>query len=386
MIFIRLKGYGFPIAIFLVSRVSMWIGLFLALDIFQGSQSFGAAFYQIWIHWDASWYLSVVTRGYYYIPNAESSSVFFPLLPILVRLGTFVTDPVTAGMLIANLCTVFGYVLLYALVRLEFPNDEGIAKRTILYIAFFPTAIFSSLIFTEGLLLLLTVAAIYFARRRLWSLSIAAAILACATHANGVLLVIPVALEWVRSHGLTLTTVFRREAWRSLFSGLRAEPLTVLAILLIPLGLISFMYYEYVTFGNLLLFFQAQSQWGRLVGGLFASTTQQISRVFSGIVSGQYVSLEQLFNVAGFVLALPLSLVVWRKLGTTYGLFTLANIVIPVATGLTSFARFTSILFPLFIVLALWGKHSAVHQVILTFFCVILGVVIVVYANNIFIG
>ncbi len=364
----------------------MWIGMFLAINIFLGDQPISASIQQVWLHWDASWYLSVVTHGYNYIAYAPSSVVFFPVLPILIRVVGFVTGPITAGLLVANICTTLAYVLLYALVRLEFPDDEGIAKRTLLYMAFFPTAIYTSMIFTEPVMLLLTVAAFYFARRRIWSLSIAAAILAGATHATGVLIAIPVGLEWARAHGLTLTTMLKRNAWRSFFAGIRAEPLAFLAILLTPLGLISFIYYEYVAFGVPLLFPQVMHDaWGRFSGGAFAELASQLPAFVNLLLTGKQITTAWLFNFPLFVFTLPAVLVVWRRLGTSYGLFTLASILLPIASSPSGFSRYLSILFPFFMILAVWGKRSVVHQIIFAFFCVVLGIVIVTYISNIFV-
>ncbi len=228
--FIRLKGYSFPLAVFVISRLVIGIGFFLAASIFVRDQPVGDVIQQLWTKWDAGWYLAIAAHGYQYVPGAQSSVAFFPLLPILIRLAEIFTDPVTAGVLIVNLGVAAAYVLLYALVRFEFPNDEQIARRTLLYIAFFPTAIYSLFIYTEGLFLLFAVATFYFARRERWSLSIAAAILGGVTRAPGVILWVVVALEWARAQGFTLRRLGQRRAWSSLIAGVRRSPLTAAAI------------------------------------------------------------------------------------------------------------------------------------------------------------
>jgi hypothetical protein len=35
--------------------------------------------------WDATHYLSIIERGYFYVPNQRSNVAFFPLYPFLAR-------------------------------------------------------------------------------------------------------------------------------------------------------------------------------------------------------------------------------------------------------------------------------------------------------------
>lgn len=385
-LFINVKSYRFPIAIFVISRLVILIGFFLAASIFVRDQPVADVFHQLWLRWDGGWYLHIAAQGYQYTPDVQSSVAFFPLLPILIRLLATWIDPVTAGLVVVNVSVAAAYVLLYALVRLEFPDDQRIARRTLLYIAFFPTAIFSLLIYTEGIYLLLAVTVFYCARRQMWSLSIAAAILGTLVRAPGVLLALVVALEWARAHGFTLRTMARRDAWGSLFGGIRRSPLTVVAIVIIPLGLISYMIYLNAAYGEPFAFLQAQVNWGRSLSTPFTHSLSDIQGFFSAITSGQQVSIESLFNVPALVLALVVSVVVWWRLGTTYGLFTLASILIPISTSMTSFVRYVGVIFPLYVVLALWGKRSVVHQIIFSLFCTLLGIVLVIYVSGIFLA
>ncbi len=384
--FMRLKGYSFPLAVFVISRLVIGIGFFLAASIFVRDQPVGDVIQQLWMKWDAGWYLSIAAHGYQYVPGAQSSVAFFPLLPILIRLAEILTDPVTAGVLVVNLSVAAAYVLLYALVRFEFPDDEGIARRTLLYIAFFPTAIYSLFIYTEGLFLLFAVATFYFARRERWSLSIAAAILCSAARAPGVILWAVVALEWARAQGFTLRTSRQRGAWSRLIQGIRRAPLTAAAIAIVPFGLFSYMAYLNSAFGDPLVFYQVQAAWGRPSASFFAHSLPAVGSFFSALAAGQQVMIESLFNVPLVVAAVVIAVIVWWRLGASYGLFTLASILIPISSSLTSFARYASVLFPLFMILALWGKRPLVNQLIFSLFCTVLGIVLVVYVSGIFLA
>src|SRR4051794_5786800 len=102
--FIRLKRYRFPIAVFISSRVIIWIGFFLAASIFVHDKPVGEVLSQLWLRWDAGWYVALAAHGYLYIPGTQSSVAFFPTLPILLHVLGQVIDPIVAGELLVNGC------------------------------------------------------------------------------------------------------------------------------------------------------------------------------------------------------------------------------------------------------------------------------------------
>ena len=92
------------------------------------------------VHWDAEWYDSIRSYGYYFRPAAKSSVAFFPLFPLLWRashLGAI-------GVSLLNLGIAAGSVyLLY----------KGLQLRpvTVLLFAAFPSSMFLYLPYTEAL-------------------------------------------------------------------------------------------------------------------------------------------------------------------------------------------------------------------------------------------
>ena len=92
-----------------------------------------------WAHWDGAWYAQIATEGYG--AGAPASTAFFPLYPMLVRLGTVLGGgPALWGVLISSVATLFTLYFLYGLAERLY--DTGAARTSTLALAFFPTAFF----------------------------------------------------------------------------------------------------------------------------------------------------------------------------------------------------------------------------------------------------
>ncbi len=196
-----------------------------------------------WAHWDGAWYSKIVTEGY--DGSAPERTAFFPLFPVLVYVGTSLgIGPAFWGVLVSLFATVFALYFLYRITE-KFRGREA-ARAATLAFAFFPTAFFLNAVYTEALFLAFTTGSFWAAymRRNLLLAGILGA-LAAATRNFGVLLLIPLSYEWLRS---------RREfGWRGL-----AE------IGLVPTGLLGYMIFLQGRFGNPLIFFrQQEAHWDR---------------------------------------------------------------------------------------------------------------------------
>jgi hypothetical protein len=149
-------------------------------------------------NWDGFWYSLIASYGY---GVYDASAAFWPLYPLLLRLGSQLTEwsiP-TVGVLISNAAFLVALVILYWLVRLDY--SEGIARRTVWLTTLFPTAFFFSAVYTEALFLLVTVAAIYFARTDRWGRAAVFTALAALTRNTGVLVLIPIGIMLVKRYG-----------------------------------------------------------------------------------------------------------------------------------------------------------------------------------------
>ena len=198
-----------------------------------------------WANWDGAWYAEVANEGYSG-PHSPTSTVFFPLYPVLVRAGAYVLPGGVefAGVGISLVAALAGLFFVYRIA--EEVHDEKAARAATLAMAFFPTAFFFNAVYTEALFLALSAGAVWAALvRRDLLLAGALGGLAAATRNPGVLLIIPLGYEWLRS--------------RDEF-GLRG----LAALGLVPAGLVAYVAFLWARFGEPLIFVQEQATyWDR---------------------------------------------------------------------------------------------------------------------------
>ena len=309
-----------------------------------------------WNHWDTSQFTAIAQRGY----DTTWSAAFFPLYPLLeASLTPIFHNPYYAGLFISNLATLALFMVLYHLVHEDF--DEGMAGRTVLYLAVFPTAFFLSAAYNESLFLFLAVFSFYHIRRGNWWLAGLCGLLASLTRSAGICLLIPFCYEYLRQHEFSL----------------RRIRFDVVGGVLIPTGLGLFMFYCYYKFHDLLAFSHAQAFWERYL----TPPWQGFSDAFTVISKHEVLTFDAIHNMidvsAGLFMLVVLVLCFvgpWRfsRERIVYGLygvcFYLFLILFPSASTfpLQSLSRLVIELFPAFILLAALGKRSTFNLYYLT--------------------
>jgi len=212
---------------------------------------FGVLAYRLWLeHWPAPWtkafdrwdaenYLLVARDGYRTTGHKAFTITLPPLFPTLIRVGALLTANLdVSALLISNLALIVALVLLYRLAKLDLP--EASARWAPWFLAYFPTAYFLRVGYTESLFLALALGSFLLARHKRWGPSAALAFLAAALRVNGFLLGPALAVEALESEG-------RGGAAR------RAWPL-----LLVPLGLLVQVANCWLVYGKPLVFFEIQ--------------------------------------------------------------------------------------------------------------------------------
>ncbi|XVV10044.1 mannosyltransferase family protein [Actinoplanes sp. CA-131856] len=189
-----------------------------------------------WNGWDAGHYVRIAESGYHLGPGFPA---FFPLYPMLIHL--FGGGP-AAALFVANAAAFGALVLLYRLADYEF--GPRVAQRAAWYLAVFPMGFFLFIGYNESLFLLLVVGALYAARRGHWWLAGTLGAFSSATRLFGVLLIAPLAVEYLR-----------QTKWR-----LRTD---VLGVALVPLGVVGYSVYCWIELGSPVQFSIAQDEWGR---------------------------------------------------------------------------------------------------------------------------
>ncbi len=208
-----------------------------------------------WNNWDAGHYVRIAESGYHLGPGFPA---FFPLFPLLVHVAG---GGVAAALLVANLAAFGTLAVLHRLAEHEF--GPRVAQRATWYLAAFPMGFFLFIGYNESLFLLLALGALYAGRRGHWWLAGGLGALSSATRLFGLLLMAPLAVEYLRQID-----------WRP--GRIRAD---VLGLALVPLGVVAYSVYCAVELDNPLAFSVAQDQWGRrytFPGMAWVTAVQQI--------------------------------------------------------------------------------------------------------------
>jgi hypothetical protein len=383
----------YPLFAFLVTRLIVLGGGYIA-EIAMPSPD-GPEFWHpmpqnllmdITARWDSGFYMNVAQSGYFYTPGQQSSVAFFPVYPLLMNLVMpfYGGNAVIAGAVVSHVCLLVALIFLYLLTELEF--GAAAAQRTVFYLAVFPTAFFFSMVYTESVFLLFSVATFYFARRHMWAWAAVMGAITSASRIVGVVVWACVMLEWLRLHNWTLFRIHKREAWAGLWNGLRRDLFSLILIMCIPLGLISYMVFLYTRFGDPIAFWTAQSAWGRGTRGLFGSIFRDLNGLLSQNWGTGEIWWNSLLNLIGLFVTLAMVPFIWRRLGASFALHTLLGVLIPAASGTGSLIRYMVVLFPMFMMFGLWGKREWVDRVLMVFFCVFLGICTTIFVNWIFLA
>jgi hypothetical protein len=295
------------------------------------------------VRWDAGWYLQIVTDGYHYAPSdatVEQNIVFFPAYPMTVRvvgrlLGGKMTGYVAAGMAVSLLSFFGALVYLYLFTRDRFGDET--AGYTLWFLAAYPFALFFGALYSESLFLLGTLGAFYHVSKQQFGRAAAWGVLVGLTRINGALLALPLGLlafEAARAG---------RVNWKAFAAA--AAP---------GAGLLLYALFLWNLTGDPLVFAKSHAAWGRTYQGLGALASHHYELVANAGLSG-YVGAAgyDVLNLLGALFAAATLWPVCRRVGLAYGVFMLASILPPLASGgFLSVGRFSAVLFPAFIWLA----------------------------------
>jgi hypothetical protein len=382
----RRRGSSFPLEVFFWTRLGIWLASILAYLTLQAryaqplNQLGGGGNAQehdvgwsidLWARWDSDWFLRIVRNGY---ADPHHTAAFFPAYPLLVRaLGWFLLGHhLLAGVLVSLIASAVAFVLFWQLG--EKLLDESSQRRSLLYLALFPTTLFLLAVYSESLYLLASVAAFLAAERGQWLRAGLWAGLGALT----------------RSAGFVLLPALAVLAWRSphrgrAFAGLAAA---------LPLAA-AWPAYLWAHFGHPLLFMTAERDgwnrrfatagpfggaWDGLVAG-WHSLLQLLSShdYFPGVEDQMQAAGINLESLAAAILIAVLGVVAWRRLGAAYGVFVLGSLAValssPAATyPLLSMPRFALGVFPIFLALGSVVRRPRLELGVLVAFSVLLGV------------
>lgn len=316
------------------------------------------SFQYIWTKWDTPHYLDIAGNGYTATGEQRYLIVFYPLYPILVRLvNHIVGNYFYAGIVVSNFSLIVACFYLYKLTRLDY--DKNIAKDTIGFLLIFPMSFFFGIVYTESLFIALTIMAFYYMRRRSWFLTGLCGMLASMTRNFGVLLLIPAGIEYLRASRLLVRIRGKRfiRALKHFFTN-------GIYILLIPVGILYYLYINKMVTGDWFTFLEYQRQHWHNRFGFFADNIQ--NHVINAMTweANSRISLW-IPQIASFVVAILLLYYAFGKLRLSYTAYMLTYIVIAFSpTWLLSGPRYIAGLFPIYITMALASKNHTIKYFI----------------------
>ena len=267
---------------------------------------------------DGVHYLSIAQFGY----NARYQTAFFPVYPTAISILSLVThNYLFSGFLISLVSFISSLYLIKKLF----------GTRSVLALVFFPTAFFLIAVYSDSLFLFLSLIALYLYRQNKLSLVTLVVAIATATRVYGILL-IPMFL---------------------LLAHLDKKKFTRNQLLLMPLGILVYMTFLWLKFGNPFSFFSALGAWQKSHLILPPQTVYRYLKIFitaSPLTTQYYVAILE-FVALAFVIMLSLGLLLTKQYG--YLLLVTLGWIVPSMTGtLQSFPRYALALFPIFSILS----------------------------------
>lgn len=344
------------IKIFLLWRILLFLPLFLAEYLLKFRKGFEYVsplshihsqnpvnhfIWNPWANFDSIHYLSITSYGY-----TLYNAVFFPLFPLVVKIFTFplgntqILDPrqFFTALILVSVFFFLSLIFMYKLISIDY--KKSIVLQTTFFILVFPTSFFFSTIYSESLFFLLLILSFYYARRKNWLLAGIFAIFLTATRFVGIAILPALIYEFWKSE----KTIFKK---------------SFIPVLLAPLGLISYVFFNFLMWRNPLHFAQAQ-EWfanerstSQIV--LIPQTIFRYIKILTTIPISQYEWWIALLEISVFVFSVVLLFVAWKKkVRMSYLIFALLAILIPTLTGtLSSVPRYILPIFPIFLALAL---------------------------------
>lgn len=299
---------------------------------------------QVLTSWDGAWYYRIVRNGYpssipaevtYEMPEARAA--FFPVFPTLVRWLDFILPggDVFAGVF---LNFVLGGVatLLVGLIARELFGDR-IAYRSMLLFVFFPGSFVLSFTYSEATLIVLAAACLLMLIRHQWLAAGIFAALGSATRPNGLALVAACAVA-------AFFAIRDERDWRSL-----------IAVVLAPVGFISFQVYLYVRTGEFAWFRVQTEAWDEGTSFGLTAVRNTLEAFLHPLASPTDILTAVSFvTMLGFLYAMRRRRLPWPLVA--YVLVVLALMVLP--STVTARPRFLFTAFPALIAAAAWWPEE----------------------------
>ncbi len=312
-----------------------------------------------WANFDGEHFLSIAKFGYKPLEQA-----FFPLYPALMSLLQIdLVDTrynpffnlVFIGLIISHLAFLVALLFLWKLIKEDYSGQTSFG--TILVMLLFPTSFYFGAVYSESIFLLLTVLSFYFARRSNWWLAGIFGFFASLTRVFGVLLLPALLIEAYQ----------QKQSYKK-----------IIGLALIPLGLLSYMIYDWYFFGDPLAFYNLQTVVGEQHQKGIVLLPQVLYRYIRILLTFdpanilyQTILLEFFVGILFFILPIYGFI---KKVRLSYLFYAFTGFLLTTVQGsFSSLPRYVIVLFPSFLILYLiFSKSSLPLKIILALGALIL--------------
>ncbi|HEX6476904.1 MAG TPA: mannosyltransferase family protein [Acidimicrobiales bacterium] len=388
------KALARPVALYVVSRVAIALAIGLVIDLNLGLAQHqfngpwptnppGRPLFEALGMWDGGWYMRIAHNGYstslHPLSPYTPTVAFLPLLPVLLRITTFLTglNVLYAGVLTSAVIGVVASAAVWFFVR--HLTDSRTADRATALFCFFPGAMALSMVYTEGLLVVLAIICLVALMRGRWLIAGVVAAAASATSPEGLALFAccawaagaailrrpeetagrePVAPQTDRTHidhgvfdgEAAPTTTRSRRRW-----------LALIAPLLAPLGWLTYQGYLWRRTGDLTIWYTVEKKFWR--GGFdpWEATFGKLGKALQhpGV-------FDYLVPSVGLIVLIVAAVLLWRwkppAVVTIYAAATMAFVIASGALGARP--RFFIAAFPFIVALARPIRGAAFHALL----------------------
>ncbi len=266
--------------------------------------------------------ISIAQNGYVF-PNFS----YFPLYSNILRLvNPIFNDYLITGFFISICCVILGMFVFKKLIELD--HSPAVSKLAIIALLLYPASFFFVTPNSSSLFFLLTVSAFYWIRKRNWWLACILGMLASYTNFAGVFLLPALFVEW----------------W-----GYDRKLKNLIPLLLIPLGLFTYMQYLSQTTGNSIAFYD-QTQ-DKLI--LIYQVFWRYLKMLATVDFRSQVYLNIVFEFVSAIIFSVLAVYSFVKQRLSYSLFNLCLFLFSTFSGtFNMLPRYLLFCFPSFILLA----------------------------------
>jgi len=307
-----LLAAGVAAVLFVVSGLAVallpWSGQPHVVPAFTGHR-----WVEGWAQWDSGWYYRIAHDGYSYVKGKQSTVVFFPVYPLLMRAtGGAVGSDYVAGILVTAAAGIGAAALFFTWVRDRL--SPGAARASLLLFVLYPYAFFLfGAVYADAVFIVAVLGAfVLLEHDHPWLAGLVGAV-ATACRPMGAVLVVGLAVRaWERRRtdagdGDAADTSGRR--WQDV------------GVLLSGAGLAAFSLYLWSRFGDPLAFLTGQAAWDQSAGLHTWLKIQFFKDVtnFSSPLSWLTFVAHPILTVVGLALVPR----VFRRFGKGYGIYVL---------------------------------------------------------------